>query len=183
MSPEERRQKLAQAAAARLGGNPYDRENASVPSPSPQKATLKVKKTVQPASTESPQPENQEPLTTVEIQSVPLQPVAIPENDSKTERKRDTKEAEVDPPLKLKSFEQVTRKLESPCSPRKPKRPPMIQTYCEGLSAVLHINITIIETPGVGSWGGEGWWKPRRRILRKRGFPWSRKRRIHVASP
>jgi hypothetical protein len=124
MSPEERRQKLAQAAAARLGGNPCDRENASVPSPSPQKATLKVKKAAQPASAESPQPENQEPLTTVEIQSVPLQPVAIPENDSKTERKRDTKEAEVDPPLKLKSFEEVTRKLESPCSPRKPKGRP-----------------------------------------------------------
>jgi hypothetical protein len=163
MSPEERRQKLAQVAAARLRGNPDDREDAPLPSPSPQKATRKVKKTVEPASTESPPPQKQKqkPVTAVETQSVPLQPVTIPENDSKIELKRETKEAKVDPPLKINSFEEVTRKLELPCSPKKPKRPPRIQIYCEGLSAVLRINITIVETPGVGSWGGEGWWKRR----------------------
>jgi hypothetical protein len=58
-------------------------------------------------------------------------------------------------------LEEVTKKLELRCSPKKPKRPPMIQIYCEGLSAVLHINITIVETPDAGSWGGEGWWKRR----------------------
>lgn len=124
MSPEERRQKLAQVAAARLGGKPDEREDASAPSPSPRKTTLKVKKTVEPSSTESPQLQKQKPTTAVEAQYVPLQPVAIQEN-SKTERKRETKEAELDPPLKIKSFEELTRKLELPCSPKKPKRPPM----------------------------------------------------------